>query len=142
MDSERIEQIRERVAKATEGPWEVHHISVRGGNENCTVVSPSGDAELGNWFVSASQWPTDAAFIAHARQDIPDLLAALTAANERAERAEAENERLRSALTEIRDQESCEVNMGNYDDDNVRNLNNAYIAVYDIARRTLEQSHE
>jgi hypothetical protein len=62
---ERLKKIRQRVEKASAGPW----VSLRG--EESKIVGPSGSrfsasVEFGSCY--------DEEFIAHARQDIPYLL--------------------------------------------------------------------
>ena len=70
MDAERIAEIRERCDKASEGPW-----------VECSLV------------VHGLR-PCDAKFIAHSRQDVPDLLAEV-------ERLRAENEVLEEAFDSL-----------------------------------------
>ena len=97
----RLAEIRARAAAATPGLW--------GGTSGYTgdpaqpeysyifadVVPKAGDLEGAMWTSMPGGFArySDAAFCAHARQDIPDLLAALEA--ERSARAEAENEQRR-----------------------------------------------
>lgn len=65
---EQIAEIKARTEKATPGPW----IEVSHGN---TVKSHGVDSLTGNVCSAISPRTQNAAFIAHARQDIPDLLA-------------------------------------------------------------------
>lgn len=93
VDKARKDEIRARCDVATPGPWLL-------GSWGDDVFSVQGDRSEGrNWKpicrvkrddlpAGASQDHLDAAFIAHARQDIPSLL-------DDNERLEAENERLR-----------------------------------------------
>lgn len=61
-----LKQIAERAEKATPGPWEVHKLSFDG-SKYPAVVSPAGDAELGNWVVAERvRRERDAAYIAAA----------------------------------------------------------------------------
>lgn len=59
------ESIRQRVAAATEGPWE---------------DSWSGEIRVGPSSFGEMDMPADAEFVAHARQDVPALLAVADAA--------------------------------------------------------------
>jgi hypothetical protein len=87
MKTERIAEIEARVAKATEGPWcyEAHGDTGTYGiglilNEaDVPIIGENTDGELGVAEVIAAEVNSriDAAFIAQARQDIPDLIAAL-----------------------------------------------------------------
>lgn len=83
MDDKRLAEIRARVDAATPGPWTVIHDARthwdRKGNEypggyHVLESQQLGDMECGAMFKA------DAVFVCHARQDIPDLLAALDAA--------------------------------------------------------------
>lgn len=65
-DDERIETIRKRAEAATPGPWDAGLRSVCG--------EAFGEEGLWEWF-GASPREHDADFIAHAREDIPWLLA-------------------------------------------------------------------
>jgi len=78
MTRERIDEIRRRAEAATPGPWHVDHVS---NNHDMTFI---WGQLLANW----TPWTTqrvfagdvdieDAAFIAHCREDVPDLLSAL-----------------------------------------------------------------
>lgn len=72
---EEIEAIRERAKKATEGKWELADTT-----DGAWIVDDDGDIISGT-----CERIDDATFIAHARQDIPKLL--------------AEIERLRNAIS-------------------------------------------
>lgn len=74
MNQERLDEIRERVAKATPGPWRVINHPLRTGVGGIAAVA---DDELIVETDSGYYPPMrpDADFIAHARQDVPDLLA-------------------------------------------------------------------
>ena len=87
-DMKRLEEIRERVEKATEGPWEFYD---RYGDLGLVVVEnsdadPITDTELRHPGMDhACVRRKDGDFIAHSRQDIPWLLGlvdVLAAANE------------------------------------------------------------
>ena len=99
MDAERLAEIRERAEAATPGPWEWDGFSEidEVGAERKTLNPKDGFASRWLWSGNepvVSEWNThccefakgvgiasgvtpspDATFIAHARQDIPDLLA-------------------------------------------------------------------
>lgn len=42
--------------KGTPGPWVVYNMA--------TIISPDGDAEIGNWHVASASWSVDARRIA------------------------------------------------------------------------------
>ena len=88
----RIEDIKARVAAATPGPWNAD-VSEPDDVTVWTEPDPRWVANVGNWarqnpdFAAADQLrqaveasAADAAFIAHARTDIPDLLRVVEAA--------------------------------------------------------------
>ena len=80
MKQEELQVIKERVAKATEGPWHRMFkvgIEIHAENEWAPVISEDEGVAL----------YSDADFIIHARQDVPELI--------------AEVERLREALEKI-----------------------------------------
>ena len=109
MTPERIAEIRQREQQATKGPWYVEH------DADCReygpiiefpwgLVGPTnvGAATMGEDYKQryghkvseiSELTENDAQFLAHARQDIPDLLAEVR-------RLQAERDRLREALTE------------------------------------------
>lgn len=73
---EKIEDIRARLAQATEGPWYVGRCDQ--GDATCPVMRDGRVvAEVSTW---TARGFIDATFIAEARQDIPFLLAQLDAA--------------------------------------------------------------
>ena len=83
--------IRERADKATPGPWGYYE---RGCPEfGYDLGLPSGTR-------GAFEREADAAFIAHARYDVPALLDALAAAEARAEQEHARAERLAAMVGE------------------------------------------
>lgn len=106
LDPARIQEIRERVEKATSGPWKIHEV-----HDSCCdyardwetdeipdhepesrgMTCPDGGLNHGEDYELFTE--PDATFIAHAREDIPYLLSEL----DRLGRREA---RLREALDE------------------------------------------
>jgi hypothetical protein len=91
MDAKQLDEIRKRAEAATAGPW--------GTSEDVVTITGSNgrDWNIAYFYgevVSPDQSEKNAEFTAHARTDIPALLAALAASQER-ERA------MREALTEI-----------------------------------------
>lgn len=73
---EKIEDIRARLAQASEGPWYVGRCDQ--GDATCPVMRDGRVvAEVSTW---TARGFIDATFIAEARQDIPFLLAELDAA--------------------------------------------------------------
>ena len=76
LTNEELTAIRERVEKATEGPWRIGKQSPNGLNNIGT---------MGGLLTAQTTNENDAVFIAHAREDIPKLL--------------AEIERLREAIS-------------------------------------------
>lgn len=93
-----IAEIGARAEKATAGPWE--HVNGKGYAKQYECVETEDVMVCECWDAgSDEQRHADAAFIAHAREDVPKLLSALKAARE-------DNERLRACeiallLTEI-----------------------------------------
>lgn len=90
MTPEELAAIRARAEAATPGPWKV--------DEGPALADPLLEGE-GDWYRHIEGWtntgwewlclsPEDAAFIAHAREDIPKLLDEVEALRARAERAE------------------------------------------------------
>jgi len=83
---EREQEIRERVARATEGPWNTHLVDdtcvvSADGTEVCTTCDSSQTERDDGYNIEYERMEKDAAFIAHARQDIPDLLAEIDRLN-------------------------------------------------------------
>ncbi|WP_197261646.1 ead/Ea22-like family protein [Brevibacillus laterosporus] len=85
---EEIEAIRERAEKATSGPW-----WTSGG---CEVTSQVDDSHVCDTTLSKGDYVSDAEFIAHAREDIPKLLAEI-------ERLQTNWKRLKEYVDEYRD---------------------------------------
>lgn len=83
LTNEELAQIRERVEKATKGPWETSTSGdgIKAGKYHIGVISKP------HYFPYGLGTKEDATFIAHAREDIPKLL--------------AEVERLKSVVSEI-----------------------------------------
>ena len=100
LTEEQIAEIRARAEAATPGPWRTEW-SDRDAHYRIIFN------EQGNWLAEVFEEegdegdPFDASFIAHARTDIPHLLAALEAAEKRAEDAERANQAHRMRLTEV-----------------------------------------
>ena len=117
MTPERLEAIRQRVEKATQGPWNFEGNKWQDGY---VIYSPikrgfhNNGGEVAE--VDDSYEPSDAEFIANARQDIPDLL--------------AEVERLRYALESI-------VNIDGWYIDRDFDVNEACEKVDEIAKEAL-----
>lgn len=103
MTAERITEIRERAEKATSGPWEV--LNPRGeGNDyglsRCDGIWGPGETAI--VITDGGYYPPtvpDAEFIVHARQDIPDLLDALSAAQQEIAALRAERDDLQIGVT-------------------------------------------
>jgi len=96
MDDKRIAEIRAREQAATPGPWEARvtgytKTGYAGGPSYFCVLVPDGPVYN---VLSDMLDKDDAAFIAHARQDVPDLLAALAAERERAAKLEQALDRI------------------------------------------------
>jgi hypothetical protein len=66
----RLDEIRERLAKATKGPWTIKY---QENNENWLVINgPDAVAEVMDW--SGMPGNSNAKFIAHSRADVEALL--------------------------------------------------------------------
>lgn len=85
MTQERLDAIREREAKATAGPWDVEGSAYCGPLDTLTVYPVEDGGALA--YVQPS-WE-DAEFIAHAREDVPALLAEVERLRTRAALADA-----------------------------------------------------
>ncbi|GIM45942.1 hypothetical protein DNHGIG_14910 [Collibacillus ludicampi] len=109
MNKEQLQAIRERVNRATPGPWSIHREDVGDDvvfyvptmikSEKRTIVDSDGGLISWSEPCTSEQVEADAEFIAHAREDVPALL------NE-VERLEEENRRFREALEEISKEDS------------------------------------
>lgn len=83
MNKQDLDAIREREAKATPGPWERWHKGMEfiGGTvefnvgDNCIMTNNGGPNRRGQRNICPVFQDDDAEFIAHARTDIPLLLA-------------------------------------------------------------------
>lgn len=89
-DAERLDEIRRRAEAATSGPWEAYNrgcdrtpLDDEAGGLGLEIDGPPEAYGRGQFHLAA-----DAQFIAHARSDVPYLLAALDAMTRRAEAAE------------------------------------------------------
>lgn len=95
MTPERLDEIRERVEAATEGPWRSHDFGHAGEEEPSSVVVHVGGFDHSDllthdtetavaWMPRWDRQESDnATFIAHARTDVPDLLAEVARLRER-----------------------------------------------------------
>jgi len=94
-----LDAIRKRCDTATPGPWHAVEANRMSSRVQWDVEEAADlEALAGCWWGDAE---ANAKFIAHAREDVPALAAALVAASGRAETAEAERDRLREALHEV-----------------------------------------
>lgn len=89
LTEERIAEIRGREKVATQGPW---------GNMLALVISGEKDIAVAQYSrgVTRDEQRANAAFIAHAREDIPTLL-------DEVERLRAENERQKEVISFLGD---------------------------------------
>lgn len=113
MTPERLEQIRQRAGQATPGPWtwewvdaSMQYLHGPGGEfDHVLTVTPCEScrahaeelAKAGKEICYTGH-PRDHEFIAHARQDIPDLLAEVARLSRELEQAKAEREQLAAAI--------------------------------------------
>lgn len=82
-----LEAIRERVEKATAGPWEY----------NAKIDSITAEDDYGSFIIADdTETVVDAEFIAHAREDIPKLLAEIERLRKEIAFLEIQNEFLRN----------------------------------------------
>ena len=73
MDEQRLQEIGVRLAKATPGPWGIEYHGARDMHELYTEVDDWALADIhGTGYFERDE--ANAAFIAHARTDIPDLI--------------------------------------------------------------------
>lgn len=99
-----IQKIREREQKATNGPWEIGEPPSIYSEPPIYVVTTAKGIE-GHALFMAYNWESkgdDAAFITHARQDIPRLLADREELRRTIEDQEIEIVKLKEALNAIR----------------------------------------
>ena len=82
MTEEEIEAIAARAAAATLGPWECDDDGhwIQSTSVFDLVYEPTHDRER-RIIIDAANKPTDTNFIVHAREDVPELIAALREAN-------------------------------------------------------------
>jgi hypothetical protein len=101
MTPERLEQIKARVEKATEGPWAKHPALAQVDAFNTGVPVPVFQALWPTDLRSEEETEANEEFIAHARQDVPDLVAEVERLFSINVQLLIENERLRarSAIT-------------------------------------------
>lgn len=92
MNSEQLNAIKERAEKATPGPWELD-------TDDNGIWNEGGRNYLGSVNLSI----TDAEFIAHAREDIPQLVAEV----ERLQKRLSECESLLSEAHDVLDDVHC-----------------------------------
>lgn len=82
---ERLAEIEARVNAATDGPWRVRGRDERHGPPHVVAGTPSAlRATVADYKTNVADYTfqTDAEFIAHAREDIPWLLAQLASVRE------------------------------------------------------------
>lgn len=96
LPQERLEEIRKREQAATEGPWSVARCEGEHGEIDYDIESPH--EKITSKIACAVERRHDAELVAHARQDIPDLLAALTQAQETIAQLTQERDRLRNFI--------------------------------------------
>jgi hypothetical protein len=79
MTDERLHEIEQRAEKATQGPWIVGNGNSQSFHQGKNVVVSEGNRVVVDRAIYRDDYDkqtyADIAFIAHARQDIPDLLA-------------------------------------------------------------------
>ena len=73
----RLDQIEARANAATEGPWTTYTVTPHMGSE--VLTAPREGEDYGDYVVPEYIDMDNAAFIAHARTDVPALVAALRA---------------------------------------------------------------
>lgn len=89
MDEKRLAEIGARVKKATPGPWEYHE-NAAGSESSPGLTGPRGPV-----FTSTAFWShSDGHLAAHARQDVPDLLAEVQRLTTAKDEAYAERNKL------------------------------------------------
>ena len=98
MTQERLDEIQEREAKATEGPWGVDGPAQCGPGDSLAVYHVEDGGTVA--YVQPS-WD-DAEFIAHAREDIPALLAEVERLSRRNEDLEYVAAQARKAVERLR----------------------------------------
>lgn len=104
-----LDQIRDRAANATEGPWEAMGFDDTPGDEGSCILAGTGMDERAIAYSIPYPWHpedqtiADAEFIAAARTDIPRLLAAIDAVTALAKAWEADfpykASQIRTAIT-------------------------------------------
>lgn len=77
---DRLQEIREREAAATAGPWQAQEYDDHLGDEGCAILAGNGMGQRGIAYSLPYSWhgqdavEADAEFIAQAREDVPFLL--------------------------------------------------------------------
>jgi len=76
-----LDAIQERADKATEGPWEARDCApcTERGRLEVNIWDHTGNFLITSWCDEDDEPGPDAVFIAHAREDVPKLVAALRA---------------------------------------------------------------
>lgn len=91
MTPQELKEIEARANEATEGPWGQHDYD----NDHCMITA--GVDGNGAYIYVADVWDErDIPFIAHARSDIPNLLAYIAALTEKLRAVEAERDRYKT----------------------------------------------
>lgn len=105
-----LEAIKERVARATEGSWEVVKSDKKGVQIGTTWAHPQIKAAVAVVTTAKSLKGVttyikddDAQFIAHARQDVPALIAEVERLRDKNSRLEDENTALAIEVNQLRD---------------------------------------
>lgn len=93
MTPQELKEIEARANEATEGPWGQHDYD----NDHCMITA--GVDGNGAYIYVADVWDErDIPFIAHARSDIPNLLAHIAALTEKLRAVETERDEARKKL--------------------------------------------
>ena len=72
---DRLNQVEDRLSKATTYPWAVRRSLPGAPIQTMFVVNPAGDAEAGDWMIADGvRWAEDAELIAHAPADLRWLI--------------------------------------------------------------------
>lgn len=92
----KLDEIRERWEKATPGPWKAHDFGYGGMEEPCSIVIHTGKFDWqdingeGTSVIASMLWDSQEAdnadAIAHAREDVPWLLAKIDRLDEQVKR--------------------------------------------------------
>lgn len=81
MSHNKLDEISERASRATEGPWETRDCApcTERGRLEVNIYDHTGNFQITTWYDDDEFHRPDAEFIAHAREDVPKLVAALRA---------------------------------------------------------------